>query len=59
MDELDAGKGVTGEFNGLVKTALTTVRDIDNLEHLGLEALIGDGYKIIEAILLDQTCQTD
>jgi hypothetical protein len=40
LDEFDVGQAFLGEFDSLVETILTTIRNIDNLDNLGLQSLI-------------------
>ena len=50
LDKLDISESLSSEFDGLVEAVLTTVRHINDLDNLGLEALVEE-IGLVEIIL--------
>ena len=50
LNELDVSKGLGSKFNGLVEAIFSAIGDIDNLDDLGLEAIV-EHVRLIQVIL--------
>jgi hypothetical protein len=59
LDELDIAEGLSSQLDGLVETVLASVRHIDNLDDLGLQAVVEQVGLVQVVFEIGRTSQDD